>query len=111
MFEKKSQRVITRHRFVRRLAKSAGCATLIVALSLGGGMSGYMYFENMTAVDAFVNAAMLLSGMGPLTPLTTNAGKIFAGIYALYSGLAFIAATGIVVAPIFHRFFHRFHLE
>lgn len=74
-------------------------------------MSGYMYFENMTAVDAFVNAAMLLSGMGPLTPLTTNAGKIFAGIYALYSGLAFIAATGIVVAPIFHRFFHRFHLE
>lgn len=73
-------------------------------------MAGYHHFEGMEWIDAFVNAAMILSGMGPLTPLQTWGGKLFAGIYALYSGLALIFATGIIFAPIVHRLFHRFHL-
>ena len=86
-------------------------AALLIAVSLVGGMCGYRYFEGMTWVDAFANASMILSGMGPLTPLNTEAGKIFAGSYALYSGLVLILATGVIVAPLFHRVLHRFHLE
>ena len=74
-------------------------------------MIGYHHFENQSWLDAFVNAAMILSGMGPLTPLQTSAGKLFAGFYALFSGLAFITTVGIILAPVVHRFFHKFHLE
>lgn len=74
-------------------------------------MAGYHVFEGMGWVDAFTNAAMILSGMGPANPLQTTAGKIFAGVYALFSGLAFISAAGVVFAPIFHRFLHKFHLD
>jgi len=74
-------------------------------------MAGYHYFEGMTGIDAFVNAAMILSGMGPVSPLETSGGKLFAGLYAIYSGLALILATGIIFAPVVHRLLHRFHLE
>jgi hypothetical protein len=74
-------------------------------------MCGYRYFEGMSWIDAFANASMILSGMGPLTPLATDGGKIFAGSYALYSGLALILATGLIIAPVVHRVMHRFHLE
>jgi hypothetical protein len=77
--------------------------------SLFVGMLGYYYFEHLSWPDAFVNAAMILSGMGPLNPLNTTAGKIFAGCYALYSGLIFIVILGIILAPIIHRFFHKLH--
>ena len=79
--------------------------------SLGLGMAGYHYLEKLAWLDAFVNAALILSGMGPLGPLQTTGGKLFAGIYALYSGLALIAVTGIIFAPIVHRLLHRFHME
>jgi hypothetical protein len=72
---------------------------------------GYHRFEGMTWIDSFANAAMILSGMGPLTELHTNGGKVFAGCYALFSGLVFIAVAGIVLAPAVHRLLHRFHLE
>ena len=75
------------------------------------GMAGYRYFEGMDWIDAFANASMILSGMGPLTPLQTAGGKLFAGFYALYSGLALIMATGILLAPVVHRLLHRFHVE
>jgi hypothetical protein len=75
------------------------------------GMLGYHYFESMEWIDSFANASMILSGMGPLEPMKTNGGKIFAGIYALYSGLALIGIAAIVLAPVFRRFLHRFHLD
>ncbi len=74
-------------------------------------MIGYRSLERMPWVDAFVNAAMILSGMGPVGPLQTDAGKLFAGCYALFSGLAFVTALGLIFAPLFHRFLHKFHLE
>lgn len=74
-------------------------------------MLGYHLFEHMSWVDAFSNAAMILSGMGPLTPLVTTGGKIFAGCYALFSGLAFIVLLGVMFAPIIHQFFRKIHLE
>jgi hypothetical protein len=78
---------------------------------LGTGIIGYHYFENLSWIDAFANAAMILSGMGPLTTLQTESGKLFAGCYALFSGLAFIVIIGVVFAPVVHRFLHKFHLE
>jgi hypothetical protein len=82
----------------------------LMVFSLALGMAGYMGFERMSWQDAFVNSAMLLGGMGPVGELKTNAGKIFAGCYALYAGLVFIISAGIVLAPVLHRLMHRFHL-
>ena len=75
------------------------------------GILGYRLFEGMAWIDAFVNAAMILGGMGPIGELHTNIGKLFAGIYALYCGLIVIISISILIAPIFHRFLHLFHLE
>jgi len=86
------------------------CLMLIIP-SLLFGVAGYSYFEGMSLTDAFLNAAMILSSMGPATELKTQGGKIFAGIYALYSGLVVVIATGFLLAPIFHRVLHRFHVE
>jgi hypothetical protein len=110
-FETKHQPLLSRRAFAQRMARSCAAASLLIGLSLLGGMAGYRYFEGMEWIDAFANAAMILSGMGPLTPLQTSGGKLFAGFYALYSGLALIAATGIIFAPLVHRLLHRFHLE
>ncbi|HEV3447327.1 MAG TPA: hypothetical protein VG099_21985 [Gemmataceae bacterium] len=110
-YESKHQPVLSRSRFIRRMAKSLAAAAILAGISLLGGMFGYRYFEGMAWIDAFANASMILSGMGPLTPLQTWGGKLFAGLYALYSGLTLIFATGIIIAPIVHRVLHRFHLE
>jgi hypothetical protein len=83
---------------------------LVLAVALGIGMLGYHHLERMQWIDAFANAAMILSGMGPLAPLQTESGKLFAGLYALFSGLVFIAVAGLVLAPALHRLLHRFHL-
>jgi hypothetical protein len=111
MFEHRSKPLLPRREFYRRLARSASIAALLVVFALGIGMIGYHAFEPMSWVDAFVNAAMILSGMGPVSSLQTDGGKIFAGCYALFSGLAFITSLGIIFAPVFHRFLHTFHLE
>ncbi len=111
MFEHRSRPLLPRPAFYRRLARSACAALLIVAFALCIGMAGYRIFESMSWVDAFVNAAMILSGMGPVSALQTGGGKIFAGCYALFSGLAFLTSLGIIFAPVFHRFLHKFHLE
>jgi hypothetical protein len=97
--------------FLQRVTKGLAISLFLVSLSIGLGMLGYHHFEHMPWIDAFANAAMILSGMGPLQPMQTFDGKLFAGFYALYSGLAFITIAGIAFAPIFHRFLHRFHLE
>jgi len=75
------------------------------------GMAGYMSTEGMSAIDGFVNAAMILSGMGPVDQLKTDGGKLFAGAYALFSGLFVVIATGFVLAPVLHRVLHSFHVE
>ena len=93
------------------MARSAAVALLVVAFALGIGMIGYRAFEPMSWVDAFVNAAMILSGMGPVSPLQTDGGKNIAGCYALFSGLAFLTGLGIIFAPAVHRFLHKFHSE
>ena len=111
MFEHRSKPLLPLHAFYRRVAIGAGLGLVVVVVALGIGMLGYHEFEQMSWVDAFVNAAMILSGMGPVSPLQTTGGKIFAGCYALFSGLAFITSLGLVFAPLFHRFLHRFHLE
>lgn len=97
--------------FIAHLTRNVILGLIFISLSLYMGMFGYHYFEHMTWIDAFANAAMILSGMGPLTPLTTSGGKIFAGAYALFSGLAFIVFIGVVFSPVIHSFFRKIHLE
>jgi hypothetical protein len=94
--------------FIRRMVYSLAIGFTILIISLGLGMAGYCHFEKMSLVDAYENAAMILSGMGPVDTMTTMEGKIFAGTYALFSGIIFLVVIAIIVAPIFHRFFHRF---
>lgn len=101
----------SRRDFAGRLLRAVLFGSAIIVVSLAVGMAGYRWLEGMAWVDAFANAAMILSGMGPLQPLATSAGKVFAGVYAIYSGLALISVAGIVFAPVVHRFLHRFHLE
>jgi hypothetical protein len=103
--------LLPRVEFMRRQARFTLAALGIIVASLAIGMLGYHFLEGLTWMDAFLNAAMLMGGMGPLAPLTTEAGKLFAGLYALYCGLVLLISVGILAAPIFHRFLHRFHLE
>jgi hypothetical protein len=100
-----------KHKFLIHLARNTVFGFLLIILSLSVGMLGYHVYEHMPWIDAFVNAAMILSGMGPLTPLMTFGGKLFAGLYALFSGLAFIALIALIFAPVVHRFFRKIHLE
>ena len=110
-YESKHQALLNRQDFARRLWTNAGVAFLLICASLGIGMCGYHFFEGLEWIDAFVNAAMILSGMGPLAQIHSFSGKLFAGFYALYSGLSLILIAGFLIAPVVHRIFHRFHLE
>ncbi len=111
MFERKTEPLAHRRVFVRRVARSAAFGAALIAVSLLAGMVGYHTLVGLSWIDAFLNASMILSGMGPLASPATSAGKLFAGLFALYSGLALIVAAGIIFAPVIHRLFHRFHLE
>jgi hypothetical protein len=97
--------------FARRMMLSFLVGLVIILFSLLMGILGYRLLEKMTWTDSFVSAAMILSGMGPAFPIHSQAGKIFAGLYSLYSGVAFILSCGIIFAPIVHRFLHFVHLE
>jgi hypothetical protein len=111
MYEPRGTRPIPRRRFVRRLAAHVGIAGIVVLVSLAGGMVGYAYLERLSWLDAFLNAAMLLGGMGPVESPATPGGKLFAGLYALYSGLVFLVVVGIVLGPFVHRLLHQFHWD
>lgn len=110
-FEHRSSPVLPWPLFVRRMARSSVVGIAMILGSLAAGIAGYHGFEGLGFVDSFENAAMILSGMGPLWQPVTVAGKIFAGVYALYSGLAVIVIAGIALAPAMHRFFHLLHAD
>jgi hypothetical protein len=97
--------------FARRWIAHFAVASLLMLGSLGFGMAGYEYFEGLGWRDAFLNASMLLGGMGPVDMPKTDGGKLFAGVFALYSGLLFLVLTAILLAPVFHRVLHRFHFD
>ena len=111
MYEHHTKPLLPRKVYYRRIVRHAALGVAVIVVSLGLGMMGYHFFEKLPWVDAFVNAAMILSGMGPVTTLQTDGGKIFAGCYALFSGLTLIAILGIIFAPVVHRALHKFHLE
>jgi hypothetical protein len=111
-FEHRSEPLAPFSRFIRRLVSSMAIGLGLVAVSLAGGMIGYhRLFSRLSWTDAFVNASMILSGMGPLTPPETDSAKIFSGLYALFSGLAVLAIAGIMFAPAVHRLLHYLHAE
>ena len=110
-FERRHERLLPVRLFVRRVSRAMMLWLALTMAGLGIGMIGYGASEGMSGVDAFVNAAMILSGMGPVTELKTAGGKLFAGFYAIFSGLFVVVATGFVLAPILHRVLHSFHIE
>ena len=112
MYEHISKPVLPRKQFISRLALAMLVGATLIVFSLVIGMLGYRYFfPKLDWADAFVNTAMILSGMGPMSPLHTDAAKLFAGCYAIYCGIALIATTGVILAPVIHRALHKFHLE
>ena len=111
LFEHRSQPLLPRRLFFRRVAQSAAMAAAVIVVSLIIGMTGYHALEGLTWIDSFLNAAMLLGGMGPVKNPVTFAGKVFAGTYALYCGLVVILVAGVLLAPVLHRLLHRLHLE
>jgi hypothetical protein len=111
MYEPKSKAPLPRHDFMRRIFKHILVAVLLLISSLLIGMAGYAYFEHLSWLDAFLNAAMLLGGMGPVDPPKTDGGKFFAGCYALYAGLVFVVTAGLIFTPILHRLLHKFHWD
>jgi hypothetical protein len=111
MFERRQDKLLSRRLFIRRLGRSIAAGGVLILFSLSVGMVGYHWLGTLEWIDAFLDAAMILSGMGPLSPLDTVSGKIFAGCYAIYCGIALIATTGVILAPIIHRALHKFHLE
>ena len=110
-WERRHQAVLPAAEFILRLGRWAGIAATVVAISLGVGMCGYHFLEKLPWIDALLNASMILGGMGPVDPIKTDAGKLFASFYALYSGLAIISVAGLLLAPVVHRFLHKFHVE
>jgi len=111
MYESHRHSPLPRPQFLRRLALHIAGATGLLLGSLLLGMAGYGFFESMAWRDAFLNSAMLLGGMGPVDAPRTDGGKVFAGIYALYAGLVFIVAAGLVFVPVLHRLLHKFHWD
>ncbi|MDZ4784255.1 MAG: hypothetical protein SGJ19_28745 [Planctomycetia bacterium] len=110
-FEHVGQPLLPGFQFLKRLLISVGVGMGLIVLSLVAGMAGYHYLEDLSWIDAFLNASMILSGMGPLMQPETAAGKIFAGIYALYSGFAVLVIAGIALGPVVHRMLHRLHAD
>ena len=101
----------SRRKLIRHLTQQAGYAAGLVVVSLAIGMAGYHWVARLSWLDAFENSAMLLGGMGPVGVVANRAGKIFAGLFALYAGLVFLAVTALVLTPVFHYTLHRFHWE
>jgi hypothetical protein len=111
MYESKAHSPIPRSQFIRRVLLHAAAALALMLASLILGIGGYQYFEQLPWRDAFLNAAMLMGGMGPVDAPRTDGGKLFAGLYAMYAGVMLLVAAVLVVTPVVHRVMHRFHWE
>lgn len=110
-FEHHREPLLPMRQFFFRVGRYGAAALILIGVSWLVGILGYRVLENMSWIDATLNAAMILGGMGPVNPLQTDAGKLFASVYALFSGIIFLVSVGVFIAPIFHRLLHRFHLE
>ena len=111
MYEHRGQTLLPRQAFVQRVIQHGVLGVALIGGTLGLGMAGYHWLEGLTWLDAYLNAAMILSGMGPVAELHSSWAKLFAGAYALFSGSVFLVAVGLLVAPVVHRALHKFHLE
>ena len=111
MFEHRDDPLLPRPHFLRRQLLHAGASSLLIGSALGLGIVGYHLREGLPWLDSLLNASMILGGMGPVDPVRSAAGKLFASFYALFSGIVFLVAAGVIFAPAFHRFLHRFHLD
>lgn len=103
--------LLPRKEFIRRQVRYAEFALLILLFSIGIGTGGYHYFGKLSWIDAFLNASMILTGMGPVDHLETKEGKMFSAFYALFSGISFLTFVGVLFAPVYHRFLHKLHLD
>jgi hypothetical protein len=110
-FEHRRQPLASTGVFFRRMVRYLALSTGIIVVSLGIGIVGYHYLEGLPWIDSLLNASMILGGMGPVDTLHTSIGKVFASLYALFSGMVLLVAAGVLIAPVFHRFLHHFHLE
>lgn len=111
MYEHRKHPPLPPRAFARRMGRHLLAALALLAVSLAIGIAGYVGFERLSVLDAFLNASMLLGGMGPVDPPHTPAGKFFAGCYALYAGLVFIVTAALIFTPVIHRVLHRFHWD
>jgi hypothetical protein len=111
MLEHRKDPLLPSHLFLRRLGRQLGLGAVLIAFSLVIGTVGYHFVNGSAWIDGFVDASMLMAGMGQIGVLQGTAGKLFASFYALYCGVVFILVAGLLLAPIFHRVLHRFHLE
>lgn len=111
MFERKHEKLVPLPIFARRMALSLLWTWTILCVALSMGVLGYHAFARLSWIDSILNASMILTGMGPVAPMTTTGAKLFASGYALFSGVIFLSSVGLVLAPLFHRILHRFHLD
>jgi hypothetical protein len=111
MYEHRKDRLLTTRELAIRVLQHGGVVLIAVGVALGIGIIGYHSTAGLPWIDSLLNASMILGGMGPVDPITTTSGKLFASFYALFSGLFFIVVTGVLLAPFLHRMVHRFHLE
>ena len=111
MYERRNHPLLSRAKFARRVARHMLLALFLVGVALGMGVLGYRYIGGLSWIDSLLNASMILGGMGPVDPLRSDAAKIFASCYALFSGLAFVGIAGLMIAPFAHRLLHRFDIE
>jgi hypothetical protein len=110
VYESINEPLLSRRLFVRRMVRHGAAAIALLGGSLLLGVIGYWWLDDLPPVDAFLNAAMILGGMGPVDPLTNDAAKLFAGVYALYAGVVFLVSVGVIFAPALHRVLHKLHL-
>ena len=111
MFEHKSEMLVTTSTFARRMAVSFLLLFEVLWVALGLGVLGYHYLADLSWIDSILNASMILTGMGPVAPMISDSAKLFASAYALFSGVIFLSSIGLLLAPVFHRILHKFHLD
>lgn len=111
MYERKSEKLVPLRIFVKRMAFSILLLLVVLSVALGVGVLGYHKWAGLSWIDSLMNASMILTGMGPVAPMTTTSAKLFASGYALFSGVVFLSSVGLVLSPVFHRILHKFHLD